>query len=93
MDDYQANRTRQKLVNVNSHIVAKCFQARAEYFVKRTLSSKYEVKDHWVRYEWQHRGSAHVHSVIWLKDALDISNPDDKSRKRYSRYGHTRVVH
>jgi hypothetical protein len=35
-----------------------------------------------IRYEWQHRGSAHIHGFLWLQDApnmerLDWSNPSD----------------
>ena len=32
------------------------------------------VLDFWYRYEWQERGSGHIHGFLWLKDA---PNPDD----------------
>ncbi len=28
--------------------------------------------DYWLRFEWQHRGSPHVHGLTWLKDAPDV---------------------
>ena len=34
------------------------------------------AKDYWLRFEYQHRGSPHVHGVIWLQDAPDAQNID-----------------
>ena len=31
------------------------------------------AKDYWYRYEWQHRGSPHVHGVAWLSDAPSLN--------------------
>ena len=31
-----------------------------------------KAKDYWLRFEYQHRGSPHVHSVAWLEDAPDV---------------------
>ena len=33
-------------------------------------------EDYWFRYEWQHRGSAHVHGFIWLKGVPKMDNID-----------------
>ncbi len=30
--------------------------------------------DYWVRFEWQHRGSPHVHGVAWLPDAPNVKD-------------------
>ena len=30
------------------------------------------------RFEWQSRGSAHVHALLWVDGAVDINNLDDK---------------
>ena len=30
------------------------------------------MKDYWLRFEWQHRGSPHVHGLAWLPDAPDV---------------------
>ena len=32
------------------------------------------AKDYWLRIEYQHRGSPHVHGIAWLNNALDVSN-------------------
>ena len=34
------------------------------------------MNDIWWRYEWQARGSSHVHRVAWLKNAPEILNDD-----------------
>ncbi len=31
-----------------------------------------KAKDYWFRFEYQHRGSPHVHGVTWLQDAPDV---------------------
>lgn len=79
MPEMEANRIRQRFVNDNPLVVATFFQERAEFFVKNTLSRKFKMKDYWVRYEWQHRGSAHIHFVVWLDDAPNINNLDGKT--------------
>ena len=30
------------------------------------------ASDYWFRFEWQHRGSPHVHGLAWLPDAPDV---------------------
>ena len=32
------------------------------------------AKDYWLRFEYQHRGSLHVHEIVWLQDAPNIEN-------------------
>lgn len=29
----------------------------------------FNVTDHWYRFEWQQRGSSHIHGFLWLTDA------------------------
>ena len=68
------------------HIVASFLQHRVKLFVQ-TLQKVpgFEHVDHWYRYEWQHRGSGHVHGFLWLKDGpnidgMDLENPEHRSR-------------
>ena len=30
--------------------------------------------DNWLQFEYQHRGSPHVHGIAWLQDAPDVHN-------------------
>lgn len=36
----------------------------------------FSVKDYWYRFEWQHRGSPHIHGLLWLDDAPDCDKID-----------------
>ena len=47
---------------------------RYTMFRKEVLLKGMKVKDFWSRYEWQHRGSPHVHGFIWLEGAPNIDN-------------------
>ena len=31
-----------------------------------------EATDYWLQFEWQHRGSPHVHGAAWLPNAPDV---------------------
>ena len=41
-----------------------------KYFYKGILG----VKDYWLHFEWQHRGSPHIHGLAWLSNAPDVEN-------------------
>ncbi|XP_059071599.1 uncharacterized protein LOC131868268 [Cryptomeria japonica] len=43
------------------HIVTHYMHLRHTIFGKEILEKGMNVKDYWCRYEWQHRGSSHVH--------------------------------
>ena len=30
------------------------------------------ASDYWYRFEWQHRGSPHVHGIAWFQGAPDV---------------------
>ena len=46
------------------------------YFYHRIINVFYvgilKAKDYWLRFEYQHRGSPHVHGVAWLEGAPDV---------------------
>lgn len=70
---------RYDLIRQNPLIVDWFFHKRAEHYVKTVLRGKYKIKDFWFRYEFQHRGSIHLHGILWLEDAPDVSNLESKS--------------
>src|SRR5947207_14100017 len=68
-------------LNENPVITAYWFQKRFDVCFKTVLAKKFDIKDHWYRYEWQHRGSSHIHGFVWIDgapdvDLLDLENPD-----------------
>lgn len=85
MQAHIASCTRQQFVNENPHIVAKSSQERAEFFVKRILTEKLEVKDQRARYKWHYSGWGHIPFFVWLDGAPDASNMGHKSPEETDR--------
>src|SRR3954452_5815699 len=48
---------------VNSHIANWFFNKRFEIFFNDVLKPQWGLEDWWYRFEWQHRGSVHVHGI------------------------------
>ena len=48
------------------------------------------MTDYWLWFEWQHRGSPHVHGLVWLPNAPDVeqllSSPGIVSGKKITKY-------
>jgi hypothetical protein len=63
-------------LNENPGIAAYWFQKRFEIFFKTVITKKFAIKEHWYRFEWQHRGSSHIHGFLWMRDAPDITELD-----------------
>ena len=63
-----SDKEKRKLMHDNPVLVAYFFQHRVKLFVEHVLKKVFNVKDCWYRFEWQNRGSPHVHGVLWLND-------------------------
>ncbi len=48
------------------------FSHRIHCFVRSFYVEVLGAQDYWLRFEWQHRGSPHVHGLAWLSGAPDI---------------------
>jgi ATP-dependent DNA helicase PIF1 len=73
----------------NPAIVAWFFDRRVDIFMKTFMKKFFPVKDFWFRYEWQHRGSPHIHGLMWFEGAPDCSNIGslrDEERERIVLY-------
>ena len=55
------------------------FYHRIIEFIKAFYIGVLGATDYWLRFEWQHRGSPHVHGLAWLPDALDVKLLGDDS--------------
>lgn len=73
-DSPQARAQRTRNLNENPHIAAGYLDLRFRRFMEIVIKPLFKVKDFWYRYEWQERGSGHIHGFLWLDDA---PNPDD----------------
>lgn len=79
-DERTCQRLNRQRLNDNPAIAAWWFQHRFHLFFKHVLSKIFNIDNFWYHFEWQHRGSSHVHGLIWIRDApsiagLDPSNP------------------
>lgn len=84
LSHFEQKRERAKLLNENPIIASWFLQKRVDIFFEHFLLKEFSVVDYWYRFEWQHRGSGHVHGFLWLQDAPDVSqlakNNDEKRR-------------
>lgn len=77
----EAERDRQRRtasnVNENPAVTAWYFQKRFDVFFATVIKPLFDVTDHWYRFEWQARGSSHVHGLIWSRTAPSAQTIDD----------------
>jgi len=50
------------------------FYHRIERFVQSFYVDILGASDYWFRFEWQHRGSPHIHGMAWLSGAPNAEN-------------------
>jgi len=74
---------RRRAIIENPGITSWFIQKRMALFLKTVINKLMPFKDSWYRYEWQHRGSGHVHGFLWIEsapkiDQLDLDDPQVK---------------
>lgn len=62
-DETESAKQRQRNIIENPHLATWFFNKRFETFLENVLIPRWELEDWWYRYEWQHRGSVHVHGI------------------------------
>lgn len=71
-EDPDSLASRVKAVNENPALADWFFCHRVQKFVEAFYVGVLQATDYWLRFEWQHRGSPHVHGVAWLPNAPDV---------------------
>ena len=71
-EDPNSSSRRIQAVNDNPAIADWFFCYRMQKFVDAFYLGVLKATDYWMRFEWQHRGSPHVHGVAWLPHAPDV---------------------
>ena len=71
-DDPGSRVSRNTALNENPAIADWFFYNRIHLYMKHFYIDGLKAKDYWLRFEWQHRGSPHVHGLAWLADAPDV---------------------
>lgn len=82
LNESQIVQQRQKLINENPLIVENYFTFRAVTFIEKVVCKRYKVLDYWFRFEFQHRGSCHLHGLIWISGAPDPRTFDAASQQQ-----------
>ena len=86
-DDPDSSTSRSRAVIENPAIADWFFHHRIQKFIDAFYVGVLGVTDYWMRFEWQHRGSPHVHDLAWLPDTPDVeeilasSEDDDDTAK------------
>ena len=74
------------------------FYHRILEFIKAFYVHVLGATDYWLRFEWQHRGSPHVHGLAWFHDAPDVeqmlnsANGSDLLREEVMKYVDTLIT-
>ena len=69
--DQDSSSGRAKAVIENPAISDWFFSHRIQKFIEAFYVGVLGATDYWFRFEWQHRGSPHVHGVAWFPDTPD----------------------
>jgi hypothetical protein len=59
-------------LNDNPAVASWYFQQRWQDFLSTVVKPLFGVTDYWFRYEWQSRGSSHVHALLWVDAAPEV---------------------
>ena len=71
-DDPDSSSSRSKALQENPAIADWFFHHRIQKFVDTFYVDVLGATDFWLRFEWQHRGSPHVHGLAWLPDSPSV---------------------
>ena len=67
-----SNTCRSKAVANNPAIADWFFVHKMRKFIEAFYINILGASDYWYRFEWQHRGSPHVHGIAWFQGAPDV---------------------
>lgn len=85
-DEGQRCRMNQRNLNDNPAVTAEHLYQRFKLFYRHVLCKILPVSDCWYRYEWQARGSGHIHGFLWLNEYEPPSTSTEDAQKKISDY-------
>ena len=86
-EDPESRPSQTKAVIENPAIADWFFYHRVQKFIEAFYVGVLGATDYWVRFEWQHCGSPHVHGLTWLPNAPNVekllspSNISDEAKE------------
>jgi len=85
-DETQRYRIASRNLNENPHIAAYWLHRRFDLFKKYVLMDLFDCDDFWFRFEWQLRGSGHIHGFLWSSSAPKPDPSSDELRATFAEY-------
>lgn len=89
-DEPSTPTSRRKAVIDNPAISDWFFQHRIQKFIEAFYVGVLGASDYWFRFEWQHRGSPHIHGLAWFPDAPSVqdilADSNSTSREQLTKY-------
>lgn len=76
LTEKQLSKLMQEKLNENPLIADAYFTKRVDEFLA-ILKKKFNIADYWMRFEYQFRGSPHLHALIWIDGAPDVRSFDN----------------
>ena len=86
LTEQQEARLAAKNLTDNPHVAAAYLVKRFELFFQCVLKKIFEVKDYWYRFEWQDRGSGHMHGFLWLEGPPPVKTRTPEQRQAIATY-------
>ena len=74
------------------HIIAAYLDLRFRTYLRTVLCPYLQYDDFWWRYEWQARGSGHIHALFWVLSAPPLDQSTDASRSVFAEYWGKRIT-
>ena len=68
------------------HIAAYHFHFRFDTFLGHVLKPKFRITDYWYRYEWQARGSTHMHGLFWVDGSPASQLTTEAMRESFAQF-------
>ena len=73
-EEPDSKEARAKAVVDNPALADWFFFHRIQKFMDTFYVDVLGATDYWLRFEWQHHGSPHVHGLAWLPNSPDVEN-------------------
>jgi ATP-dependent DNA helicase PIF1 len=74
------------------HVIAAWLDIRFKAFLKHVMTSFLGMDDYWFRYEWQARGTGHIHCIIWMKESPTMGAKTPEQREAFAQYWNEKVT-
>ena len=75
--DRERQRIAANWLQENPLLAANWLSIRWRTFITDVLKKMFNFEDHWFRFEWQARGSGHIHGFLWIEGTPDVTDGED----------------